>query len=348
MMIIGGYCQAQDAHFSQWGAAPIHTNPANTGVFDGFQRAIINYRNQWPSIGAPYKTMAFALDMPVYFGNKYSKRDNAYLGVGLTGLTDKAGDAVLSNNQLALSLSSIVRLSKKYTLSVGLQAAVLHRSINLDKVYNESQFSGAGGFNDNIISSELPAGSNVVMDLGAGVYLESSPGRRTQSLTNKLTWNIGAAAYHITRPSQSILANSIDPLHIKFVGQAKMRLDMDRGRYSLMPQAFFVMQGPNMEINAGAMYRMRVKDGTRITIFYTEQAISFGLHYRFKDAIIPSMIYEINNWAIGFSYDVNVSAYTPASNANGGFELSLKYCNFKGGELYRRRANPNNLRNPRF
>lgn len=347
-LLFAQIANAQDVHFSQWSAAPIYTNPANAGVFDGVQRVILNYRNQWPSIGAPYKTIAFAYDMPVYFGNKYSKKTNSYLGLGITGLHDKAGDAALTNNQLGVTLSSVVRLSKKYTLSVGLQGMVLHRAINLNEVFNQSQYAGAGGFNDNILSNEVYNGNKVNMDISAGVYLESSPSRRTQSRTNKLTWNIGLAAFHITRPSQNLLLNSADPLHIKLVAQGKMRMDMMNGKYSFMPQAFVMRQGPNMEINTGGMYRMRVKDGSRITIFYTEQAISFGLHYRFKDALIPSFIYEVNNWAIGVSYDVNVSSFTLASNARGGFELSMKYCNLRGGELYRRRANPNNLRNPRF
>ena len=44
---------AQDIHFTMWDAMPITTNPAAAGVFNGDVRGVLNYRNQWASIGNP-------------------------------------------------------------------------------------------------------------------------------------------------------------------------------------------------------------------------------------------------------------------------------------------------------
>ena len=48
--------QAQDVHFSQFYAAPLLVNPAQTGNFSGTARVGANYRDQWGSITVPYRT----------------------------------------------------------------------------------------------------------------------------------------------------------------------------------------------------------------------------------------------------------------------------------------------------
>ena len=53
--------QAQDIHFSQFFQAPLLVNPSLTGVFNGDQRAIVQYRNQWDEF-APYTTYSFSID----------------------------------------------------------------------------------------------------------------------------------------------------------------------------------------------------------------------------------------------------------------------------------------------
>jgi len=120
------------------------------------------------------------------------------------------------------------------------------------------------------------------------------------------------------------------------------------GKIAVLPSVFFALQDPNIETNASGILRMRVKDGTRHTIFYTEQALGLGLHYRIGDAIISQLYYEINNIGIGISYDINLSSYTPTSKGRGGIECSIKNANFNGGELYKCRGNPDRLGSPIF
>ncbi|MBL7898554.1 MAG: type IX secretion system membrane protein PorP/SprF, partial [Crocinitomicaceae bacterium] len=53
---------AQDIHFSQFDMAPLQQNPAMAGALYGVE-ANINYKDQWRTVGAPYKTFAFGYDM---------------------------------------------------------------------------------------------------------------------------------------------------------------------------------------------------------------------------------------------------------------------------------------------
>jgi len=55
------------------------------------------------------------------------------------------------------------------------------------------------------------------------------------------------------------------------------------------------------------------------------QSIAGGLHYRVKDAIIPSIAMNYNKFRIGLSYDINLSSLRTASNSKGGAEISIIY-----------------------
>jgi hypothetical protein len=50
-----------------------------------------------------------------------------------------------------------------------------------------------------------------------------------------------------------------------------------------------------------------------------------GIFVRFNDAIIPMMSMDYANFTLGISYDINTSGLKPASNSQGGLEISLCY-----------------------
>ncbi len=56
-----------------------------------------------------------------------------------------------------------------------------------------------------------------------------------------------------------------------------------------------------------------------------ESAFYLGGYYRVSDAFIPSVMVEFANYALGLTYDVNVSKLRTATNAKGGIEISLRY-----------------------
>ena len=56
-----------------------------------------------------------------------------------------------------------------------------------------------------------------------------------------------------------------------------------------------------------------------------EQAFYVGVLTRVNDAIIFTSRYDINNFAVTFSYDFNYSKLAKASMGMGGPELSIQY-----------------------
>jgi hypothetical protein len=53
------------------------------------------------------------------------------------------------------------------------------------------------------------------------------------------------------------------------------------------------------------------------TVFY------LGGWYRYSDAIAPYIALEWSKYQVAFSYDVNISSFTPATNGNGAYEVSF-------------------------
>ncbi|MEA3446080.1 MAG: type IX secretion system membrane protein PorP/SprF, partial [Bacteroidota bacterium] len=62
---------AQDIHFSQFMSAPLMTNPANTGNFNGNYRLVNNFRSQWVSFADPgYNTVSLSFDQQLFSAKK--------------------------------------------------------------------------------------------------------------------------------------------------------------------------------------------------------------------------------------------------------------------------------------
>ena len=54
MLVTNASLFSQDIHFSQYNETPQLINPAATGLYNGYVRAIINYKNQWMAMGKAY------------------------------------------------------------------------------------------------------------------------------------------------------------------------------------------------------------------------------------------------------------------------------------------------------
>jgi hypothetical protein len=93
-------------------------------------------------------------------------------------------------------------------------------------------------------------------------------------------------------------------------------------------------QGPGAELMFGGAVRYRIKNGTKVTNFFSESGIGLGCHYRWKDAVVPQLYYDLGDFFIGLAYDVNISKYRAISKSQGGWEVTLRYANLNGA-LYK-------------
>ncbi len=322
---------AQDVHFSQFRETPQLLNPGATGVYNGYMRGIVNYKNQWAAMGNAFNTIAASFDIPLF---DYNER-KAHLGLGLNFFNDKAGDSKMGLTQANLCVAGIIPVAEASKLSLGVSLGGAQQTANLSSVVWGSQYNGQG-FDPNINSGETQGNSAFFyFDLGAGLYYEYSNTKINFSRDDEKRFAIGVAYFHLNQPTQKYISVS-EKLYGKLVVNVNGHFDKAGTKLSFQPSAIYFMQGPNMEVTAGCAVRYRLKNGTKITGFYSESGIAIGLHYRLMDAIIPQVYYQVKDFSIGVSYDINISSYRKASKLNGGAEISLKYHILKGA-LFKRK-----------
>lgn len=315
---------AQDIHFSQYSFTPLLINPALTGAINGRHRVSASYKDQWRSVGTPYTTTAFSYDMNFL----KEKWPGSYLGGGLVIFNDKAGDAQLGQLQASLSLSSVVSLNDYHKITAGLQGGVAQRSINPSNpaLQWDNQFNGEQ-YDASIVPNEhIPADVFYQPDIGAGVTWSFGNDAKTLSSGDAMRFNVGAAYFHINRPSQKYISS--ERLNSKLVLHASGLYGMKNTWLSLYPSVLYMRQGALQETNLGLLVRYRVKEESKYTGIFKEMAVYAGSYFRLGDALIPVVMVEFANYSLGITYDVNISALKAATSARGGVEVSLRYINF--------------------
>lgn len=311
LILTGFTAAAQDIHFSQYMASPLNLSPALTGLFDGEYRFTGNYRNQWNSVTTPYKTFSFSAEKLMANG----LFNNDFVGLGLKFYSDKAGDINFSTNKAALSLGYHKALSvyANNFLTVGFEAGGVQRKFDIGEMTFDSQFDGFG-HNPSLPSNEnIKMDSRAYIDVATGLTWYYAPAEQTSIYA-------GGAISHLTSPDQSYLDENVINLHRKYSAFAGGQVPLNN-RFSLLPSALFLSQGPHSQLFFGTFGQYRL---THVTD-QEEIAILFGTYYRWDDAFTVITRLDYHKWSIGFSYDINTSALTAASSGRGGPEISLMY-----------------------
>lgn len=302
--------EAQDPNFSQFFASPLTLNPALTGKFDGTVRVAGNYRNQWPTINNAFVTKTVSIDFGI-LKNRLAEIDQ--FGIGILGVTDRAGDGILVTNYAGLSLAYHKGLDENgmHQLGAGFQATYVGKRLDVSKVDFEDELTPLGftGITNEVFSNQQ---INVdYVDVNAGIFYNGS----TNGYNN---FYIGASMYHINRPKESFQGGEY-LLAARTTIQAGGKIPIGSynalhiaGNHSMQAKAH------NTTVGGAFSYNVTNTDDNPTNFF-------IGAWYRFKDAVIPYIGLEYNGLTIGASYDANTSSLKPASNTRGGMELSLIY-----------------------
>ncbi|RMF01654.1 MAG: type IX secretion system membrane protein PorP/SprF [Bacteroidetes bacterium] len=315
---------AQDIHFSQFYLSPLNLNPAMTGVMNCNVRISANYRNQWASVlrSNSFRTYNVSYDQRIPVG-RYD-----YFGIGGTFWGDRAGEADFATltGKLSASYSKRMGGSRNYGhyLVVGAEAGVAQRSLNFLKLRWGLQHDGAGGFDPSLESGEVGFDRDEFLfgDLAAGLLWFM-----TFDKDNNLY--LGGAFHHLNRADQSFSSADQDLLYSRFTAHAGGEFLLTN-RFGIVPGVIVMSQGPSFQVNAGTSFKFLLGSGRQAQ----SQAFQFGLWTRvsnkinsgvLNDAIIASTRFDVDNFTLGFSYDINVSPLKAASNYNGSFELALAY-----------------------
>lgn len=322
---------SQDLHFSQTSNTPLLINPAAAGVYDGWERVILNHRNQWLGAGTQFMSSSVAVD--ANYG-KTQLNDKAHLGFGLMFFNDIGGDSKFGVQTASGTLSGILPMGGGHILSAGIQGGYGMRKADFTALSFMSQYNGEG-FDQTIVSGESNGVSTMrYMEANAGLFYVFDGGNSSFRRNEDFKFQIGISGYHLNKPEMKYSVGMGERLHRKFVFHTNIVKDLMGSDWSFDASAVQFIQGSHMETIFGGLIRYRFEDGTKITGNRRDAYFGFGTYYRLKDALVPSVVIDWRGFKFGFSYDVTLSPMRKAYS--GSLEFSLAWTNMSDA-LFRTR-----------
>lgn len=302
---------SQDLHYTQFYNTPMNYNPSLTGIYNGDQRYMVSVRDQWRAL-IPYFTLTGGFDMKFY----PTQLKKSFFSAGATFNYDLQGDSRLNLSNLNIAGSYSYVLSNRNLISVGALIGIASRGFDDGALEWGAQYNPISGTYD----PNLPP--NELLENYRFNYFESGLGLNYRWQKHSRTHiTLGAGAFHLNRPAQDFNANVGDNY------KAKLGI-----RYALHGVANVKIAGP-LDIQLSALHQIQGEYsetvvGGLLKVYLSQQRgkmfeFHLGSHYRFNDAISPTVAIQYNDWYIGFNYDITFSDLQ--DYVRGGPELHIQY-----------------------
>ncbi|HTO14345.1 MAG TPA: PorP/SprF family type IX secretion system membrane protein [Edaphocola sp.] len=313
IILLSLFSKGQGIHFSQYYNAPQLVNPANTGLMpqEDFS-AGVNYREQWTSVPAPFKTLSAHGDFQLMRNRNVSN----WMGVGLAFYSDKAGDGILALNKIQASLAYHVQMGDYNMLSAGITTAYIHRSIDFDRLTFDAQWDGFEFDRSKPQNEPYSRQSLSYLDFTLGINYAFFP-------NENFYIKAGFGLMHLNRPNESFY-KSDNRLGIRPI--ANMEMIIKTGDNLIInPSLYYSNQKKASELVFGSLFNVALGNEMDFNnVFFA------GLFYRLGDGYIPVIGTEWNRFRVMFSYDVTISPLTAANRSKGAFELGIVFKSLYG------------------
>jgi len=302
--IFGGslHVQAQDMHLSQYDAAPIMFNPANTGMlkFTDLRVAAL-YRSQWASLATNFTTFGLSFDMAI----------NDRWGGGIVFVNHDAANVIGTSNFLVSTAYQITDPNNtKYMLSAGVQLGFLYKRINTNGMIFDSQFDGFNFDNDLPTNEQFNRTSRFMMDANMGFSFKST------DRTKKINPFADFAVFHVTTPNEAFIGEANSKLPMRWMANVGARTEVSRNLV-IDPSVIWMRQREAQQFQITALAHYEISG--------TPYQVIGGLGYRTEDAVIIHAGLRHNANIFRISYDVNASGLSYYSNNRGALEFTAIY-----------------------
>lgn len=288
LVTMPGVATAQnDAQFSQYYEVPSFFNPAAIGQTD-FLRIRGGMRMQWVGIDGAPRDFVGTADMPLkILGKRFA--------VGVLFDTDKAG---LYNSLNAGAQFGYSRKVFGGDMTIGLQLGFFDQGFKGSEVYIPDDDNYHDSSDDALPTQDI---HGTTIDVGFGLWY-----------THKL-FSVGLSATHLNSPTVTMTSQSSSSTETarEFQFQAKRtvyftalsNIPINNTLFEIVPS---VLVKSDFSFTTGeATVRCRYN-----------KFLTFGLGYRWKDALIATLGAEFKNIFIGYSYDYATSAIAKASSGS--------------------------------
>jgi type IX secretion system PorP/SprF family membrane protein len=312
---------SQDVYFSQSDNMMLYFNPAATGMYNGFFKAVALHRQQWSGIGKGFITTYASFDAPIY--DKRKNKNKA--GLGGYFYSDMAGFSKFKTTQASVSGSGIVQLAKKHFLSGGISLSYIQKSFDLSGIEWVNQYDGKK-YNASINANEntnFPVTSFIDVGIG-GRYEFHSTDISYDSWSYQL-FSLDAAMFHLTQPVLQYTALTDENFKNRISLNANYLNDFESNRLGINIFSQYMQQGKFKFIQGGVLLRMRFKQQSHITGLMNYSVLSTGIIFRHTGFIVPNIRLRFSYFEIGIAYDAFVSVYQYTTKGMNAFEIQLTY-----------------------
>lgn len=295
---IAGMVKAQtDPQFTQFYEIPSYYNPSAIGLSD-FVRIRGGARLQWVGIDNAPQTFLALADMPFKIGKQR-------LGVGLT--VQQEGIGLYSNLSIGAQIAYKFRkLGGEW--SIGLQVGMYDQSFKGSEVNLPDNDDYHQGTDEAIPTTDIH-----------GTAFDAAFGLR---YTHRY-FHAGISCTHLTSPKITMNAENSSG-GSETSGERKYEFQANRTLYFTL--------GGNIPIK-NTLFELVPSLLVRSDFTFTSAEImararwrkflSFGIGYRWDDAVMATVAAEVKNFFIGYSYDYSTSAIRSASS--GSHEVFVGY-----------------------
>lgn len=300
LLLPAAVCRGQnDVQLTQYWAVPTFYNPAATGS-DEFLRIRGGGRLQWVGIDNAPKSFLGAADMPVKIGKKR-------IGVGVDVMQESLG---LFSNMLINAQGSYKFKLFKGVFSVGIQAGYYNSKFKGTEVYIPEGDDYHQSVDEAIPTQDVAGGA---FDMSAGIMY-----------THKY-FSVGISCLHILEPTVKLSSEGNE--------------NSETSQYeTTLPRAFYFTSDGNIpikntlfELQPSLMVKTDLRNfSAEVTMrARVNKFISFGVGYRYKDAVSAMIAAEFKNFFLGYSYDYPTSAISKASSGSheiiAGYRIKLDF-----------------------
>ena len=288
-----------DAQLTQYWAVPAYYNPAATGTTD-FVRIRGGAKLQWIGIENAPKSFLAAADSPLKIGKQR-------IGLGLNFQQESIGlfSNLLANVQISYKLKLF-----KGILSIGVQGGYYNSKFKGSEIYIPDNDDYHQGSDSSLPTQDLIGNA---FDFSAGLHWQHK------------YFSIGISGLHLLEPSVKLGIGGNE--------------SSDSQEYeTVLPRQLYLIADSNIPIK-NTLFELQPSllartDFSRFGAEVTARArynkfLSFGLGYRWKEALSVMIGAEFKNFFLGYAFDYPMSAINKASSGSheiiAGYSLKLDF-----------------------
>lgn len=298
-----------EPQLTQYWALPAFYNAGAAGASD-FLRVRGGSRMQWIGIDGAPRSFFIQADAPLAIGKKR-------IGLGVQMQQEKIG--LFSNMLVGVQTAYKLRLFKG-ELSIGIQAGYFNQKFKGSEIVTPGDDDYHDPGDEAIPKQDLNGAS---FDLGAGIFY------------TKPRWWVGVSGTHLLNPTITMsLQGSENSETQEFESElGRMVYFMGGGNFPIR-NSLFVLEPSALVKTDFNMFTAEVTMRATYNRFLT-----FGVGYRWKDAVSAMIGATYRNFFLGYSYDYPVSAIGKVSSGSheiiAGYQLKL---DFSGKNKHKHRS----------